>query len=608
MIGRQFETRAQVLVDVTSVSSGEVSLELIGLNLEQSLVPTADNLAMFWIQGKKRGTAAEIVDWVKGTNAVLWPIAHRNVQTVSETYDRRCSWSVLVSYRGQGPAAVWLARKHGLTLESGNEATKFRKLCETQMAQLDPASDTTCEGSGCFYGRWSDVSLVLTVSANLDGGIFEFLRIAIIVLSFACNVAIITASWYTTRDNVNSGLIAMGIFISGAGSWLTAWLVDKASDEEMIDLSPLSAFATGFFSIQVPEGANLSFCPKTVVLSTHSDISRAGRHDYRGWYTAVAVGLMVVAYIGLYLGLRTSPWWVSLGILGISAVTAVARSLLVPEGLFLKPHGHRPEPLLLDPRTQPTQHLEFRDDEVSQATSAQAESPGSQKQQHQHTLTEPLSIDGPYEVVFPNFRTRDIHQQFPEISYLSLLGSALQLAYKMRERNIAPLEWEYWQTHKIDNENIITLYSDLLSQQGVWRQPLELAICKPYAGRGLGSILALVGNWHMRAVALPARKIAELSVDPAMAVGFPLLDAIEKIGDVSYTLRRKLRSTGMSLQHVWMVSKIMYAVTYASIPEHYQGQLAEYCGGNFNSQFDQARRESFLDSIVVAWLTCKHTR
>lgn len=308
MIGRQFETRAQVLIDVTSVSSGEVGLELIGVDLEQSLVPTEGNLAMFWLQGKTRGTADEVAEWAAGANGIMWPIAHRRVQTVSEAYERRCRWSVLIAFRGSGPAAVWCARKYALQVDSTGQGTKFAELCDREMVRLDPGSVTTCDGAGCIYTRWSDVSLVLTVSANLDGGLFEFLRCAFIALSFGCNVAIVTASWYKTHDTLTVVLIGMGLAISGAGSWLTAWLVDQASEEQKIDLTPLSAFATGFFSSQVPEGANLNSCPKKVVISTESDIPRAGLYNYRSWYTAVAVALMVVAYVGLYLGLRTSPW------------------------------------------------------------------------------------------------------------------------------------------------------------------------------------------------------------------------------------------------------------------------------------------------------------
>lgn len=601
MIGRQFETRAQVLIDVTSVSSGEVGLELIGVNLEQSLVPTEGNLAMFWLQGKTRGTADEVVEWATGVNGVMWPIAHRRVESVSEAYERRCSWSVLTAYRGSGPAAVWRARKYALQMESGREPRKFAELCDREMARLDPGSVTTCDGAGCIYTRWSDVSLVLTVSANLDGGLFEFLRYAFIALSFGCNVAIVTASWYDTHDTLNVALIAMGLGISGAGSWLTAWLVDRASEEEKIDLTPLSAFATGFFSKQVPEGANLNSCPKKVVISTHSDIARAGSHDYRGWYTAVAVALMVVAYVGLYLGLRTSAWWVSLGILGISAVTAIARSLLVPESLFLQPGGYRPEPLLLAPGTQPTQHLEFRDNEVAQPA------PPTPLTASAHALHDPVSINGLYEVVYPIFRTRDEHQAFPEIEYLSTIGSALQLAYDMRERKIAPLEWSYWDTHDIDNTAIITLYSDVLSVHGVWRQPLEVAMCRPFTGSGLGSILALVANWHMRAVALPACKIADLAVDAEMEKRFPRLDAAdEKAGVVSDAMRLQLRRPGTAFKIVWMAAKIMYAVSYGSTQEHYQGQLEEYAKGYFFMYLAQPRRALLLDSIVAAGLTCSH--
>lgn len=599
MIGRQFETRAEVLLDVTSVSSGEVGLELIGMNLEHSLVPTVENLAMFWVQGKKRGRADELVDWATGVNGVMWPIAHSSVATVSDAYDRRCSWSVILAYRGTGPAAVWLARKYALTSESGAEPSKFRELCEQQMVLLDSRSETTSEGAGCIYSRWSDVSLVLTASANLDGGLFEIFRWATIVLSLAGNAAILIGSWYSTRDNLNVGLVAMGLLVSGVGSWATAWLVDNASNEQTIDLSPLSAFASGFFSKQIPEGANLSFCPKLVVHSTHSDIKRAGRHDYRGWYTAGAVGLMVVAYIGLYLGLRTSRWWVSMAILGISAVTAIARSLLVPESLFLQPTGFRPEPFLLDLSTQPTRHLEFSDDEVAHPVTISAPTISN------HTLQDPVLINAQYELVFSNFRTRDIYQDFPETGYVSLLGSSLQLAYEMRERKIAPLEWEYWQSHTIDPTSVITLYSDLLSQGGVWRQPLEVAMAKPFCGSGLGSVLALVGGWHMRAVALPACKIADFSVGRDIVNKIPVLDA--QMGSVTDAMRRELRKRGQMLKILWMVAKIMYAVTYGSTPEHYQGQLQEFCDGKFEVGFDRARRGEYLDSVVAAGLTCAHS-
>lgn len=69
-------------------------------------------------------------------------------------------------------------------------------------------------------------------------------------------------------------LTAVGLCVSAAGSWLTAMLVDQASAEENIHLTPLCAVATGVFSKHVREGAELSFSLKTVVVSTHQVIRR----------------------------------------------------------------------------------------------------------------------------------------------------------------------------------------------------------------------------------------------------------------------------------------------------------------------------------------------
>lgn len=77
LIGRQFESRAEVLADVSSISGGSVGFELRGPRriLEQTINPEPKDEANFWIQGRKSGTGSEGLEFGAEVEAVVQKVS-----------------------------------------------------------------------------------------------------------------------------------------------------------------------------------------------------------------------------------------------------------------------------------------------------------------------------------------------------------------------------------------------------------------------------------------------------------------------------------------------------------------------------------------------------
>lgn len=607
MIGRQFETRAELLADLTSVSCGEVGLELIGMNLEQTINTSEEDLAMIWVHGKKVGSAEEVVNFLDGVSPRLMSIAHRSVASTSADYQPRCAWSALRSFRAKGPGAVWLARNYAAQTDSGQRTLKEES--QREVEQLDPNGVTTCEGVAVVYARWSDVSLILTASANLDAGRLEILRYATVVICQAGNVGIIIASWFTGHDPRNVGLVAAGLFISSAGSWLTAWLVDQASREEVIDLAPLSAFASGFYSKRFEEGLGLSFSPQKVVISTDTRPARSNATNERKLLPSAAVGIMVMAYIGLYLGLRASAWWVSLSMLANAAIAGLARSVLVPTSLYLSPvpgDGRTPNPLFESIRANIiARDMKFPEPQPLSASqtslSTKQKQSLSSKQPGFDFLKEPVIINDTYEVAYGEPNVRDDFVS-PARGNLFEMVISLTLACEMRRRNIAPLEMSNWQKPKSPK----ILYSDLISRGGVWRQPLEVIL--PFNSvRRPEDILASFRCWHGRAYDSPAQKIADLSLDPQIASKFTDLENDEgRVGSITEKFRSVLEKDSGRAK-IWMMTKIIFAAQYEWEINKLEDTATSWYemppGNIYVEGFNKQQQSLLLDSITAAGLT-----
>ena len=77
LIGRQFESRAEVLADVSSISGGTVGFELRGTRriLEQTVDPKSGDEARFWIQGRKFGTGSEGINFSAEVEEVVLKVS-----------------------------------------------------------------------------------------------------------------------------------------------------------------------------------------------------------------------------------------------------------------------------------------------------------------------------------------------------------------------------------------------------------------------------------------------------------------------------------------------------------------------------------------------------
>lgn len=86
LIGRQFESRAEVLADVSSISGGNIGFELRGPRriLEQTINPNPNDEAHFWVQARKFGTGDEGVDFGAKVEAVVQRVSNNWIGVVAK--------------------------------------------------------------------------------------------------------------------------------------------------------------------------------------------------------------------------------------------------------------------------------------------------------------------------------------------------------------------------------------------------------------------------------------------------------------------------------------------------------------------------------------------
>lgn len=86
LIGRQFESRAEVLADVSSISGGNVGFELRGPRriLEQTINPNPNDEAHFWVQARKFGTGDEGVHFGAKVEAVVQRVSNSWIGVVGK--------------------------------------------------------------------------------------------------------------------------------------------------------------------------------------------------------------------------------------------------------------------------------------------------------------------------------------------------------------------------------------------------------------------------------------------------------------------------------------------------------------------------------------------
>ncbi|KAI5837102.1 hypothetical protein DFP73DRAFT_487798, partial [Morchella snyderi] len=477
LIGRQFEPRAEVLLDVTSISCGEVGLELIGRSLEQSLNPTPDNLAIFWIRGEKRGTSDELARWIRGHE---WSII-KHTKHIKEgdypkaCYSRSCGSATASAARAKGPGAVWLVREKALGLWEARDTMKLKEFCKEKRTKICPNNNTTCKATGVVIAHLTDISHVLTASENLDSRRVDALTYAVVLFSLCCNVGIVVAIGLTGGAPLTVGLVGGGLLVTGAGSWLTALSVDSASKERIFELSHFDGTAAGFVSRDNLEGVELARCPTRAIASARPRDYKRPRHFNKVVVPALLVFLMVGGFVALYLGLRSSPWWVSLSALGVAAVTSCARSML----------DHQ---ILLDGETRKSSGISYAIPwnwgwEWKLDFPGEHERSSGRLDSFPSDATDPDSflVSDSYEVAVPTGFTwaRDLQSlpwKIAEGNWDRVIILALHLAHEMRVKSIAPFEVERFSGDGINPAGLVFLHSDLLAADCVIRQPLEVLV------------------------------------------------------------------------------------------------------------------------------------
>lgn len=305
LVGRQFESQAEVLADVTSVSRGEVTLHLRNRRLEQSIAGEDNDAA---------ATYFAVVGGFRARGVAFW----ERRQKLRE--DIAAADSGMLRNSALGSILITSVRAEGVDPE---EVARIRA---HQGRGFQPREGD--DGIAKCFVAWEGVSWEMTIAHN-DGrrlSVADCIRFTVAGISILGYAAIIALNWRAQGDIQNTVLVTAGLAISTGGAYFTAIVVDRTTWEVPVSLREFSPLFCGYVSRGQPEGQCMPFVPPVAVMS-----------DFNASYDQVlkhiippVVVLMVAGYVGLYLGLRTAEWWASLAILAISGVASLARALTAP--------------------------------------------------------------------------------------------------------------------------------------------------------------------------------------------------------------------------------------------------------------------------------------
>ncbi|KAF8462867.1 hypothetical protein BDZ91DRAFT_733582 [Kalaharituber pfeilii] len=631
LIGRQFETRAEVLADVTSVTAGEVYLELKNGNLEQTTNPDPKDWALFYVHGKQSGTGKDVLEYSASCDKLLGSITEGSMASRSAAqYTGTFWWTMVASFRAehaQGDAVEETRSAANIFLGGPfGDDWQYRNV-------------VWCEAGMAMYAAWTDVSLNLTASHCLDNILTDIQRLAVAFFCTVGNIGVIVANWMQQHNVQNTVLVCLGLAISATGSFITARLVDEASEEKVVDLSVLQVAKAGFYSPRMSNGNPLSFCPNAVVMSTFARMLIGRKRLYITVLTNGLVVLMALGYVALYLGLRTSKWWASLAILCCSAVASIARAWFIPDRLELvqsTPDGPAPfpfsDPLPYEyerwnlffksdtagpwPANSPASSPAHSQASIDSRTTSQPPAPSqasihsrttsqppapSQASIHSHTSSQPRSsvrsrrtsshstsatsrdvVVGLLPVIIgPNYETiasRYVFSETMPASYAkdSFLAAILDITLQLRKNNLVPVELT-------DNDLETTasliapgwiIYSDLLCTDGVWRQPLEIMVSVANVfneSNPIDEFLIPLKSWFWRAMALRKRGWAK------QIIPVDLQAEVNRNADEPLFSDPAERVDFQQSDCVWMGAKIAFVVfsrwTTSKLEQHLAAEL-----------------------------------
>lgn len=388
LIGRQYESRREVLVDLTSVSAGPVTFEIRHDLLEQTIEPAEETCAMFYAYARKEGNLGELSAWTRETRSQLGTPTHKNERDDSYVSEFKLNILGLTDVRKWketllDPLPAWNTYVGTFKVKMDEDPSARDTMMLIRGILKDALSEPPAAGTNYNISRlvktlegvpesvlsrahervtgfvqiqagWAEISPTITAahSDNDSSPLIQPARIIIILLCLSIYVGIIIMNWRFQRDYQNTALVAAGITISTVGAYYTAQLVNTQSVERVIDLGSLCnnvpAGGCGYYS---PSGSwgIMDSCPKKLISSTPIESTGRRRRQRQlptylwGGYTrakntrrntvfpAIITVAMTLGYVALYLGLRTSEWWASLSVLIVAAIASIARVLLVTD-------------------------------------------------------------------------------------------------------------------------------------------------------------------------------------------------------------------------------------------------------------------------------------
>ncbi|RPA78212.1 hypothetical protein BJ508DRAFT_228313 [Ascobolus immersus RN42] len=323
LIGRQFETRAELLADVTGTSDGNVIFELRGNTLEQTTEPNKQDVALFYVRSDFEGRIEDAREHSEESYKLFFKFigSIMNTQATAtcfrfETHDVEKVRRRFTGYtqKSRLTARYWMfldpERLRGYGGDGGND----------KGTEKEPIALNFCSGG------FSGVSLPFTATACLDGGWKDIARYAVTAFCSLSVAGLVVANWFKQENIQSTVMISVGLVVSAIGSLVIGNAVTRMAYRHPYHMTVLHNLRAGFYSTSDKGGLALTFTPHTVIKAR--DNNGAPVHVNTAH---TIIGLMVIGYVLLYLGLRTSEWYISLSILAVSAIASVARAVFIPD-------------------------------------------------------------------------------------------------------------------------------------------------------------------------------------------------------------------------------------------------------------------------------------
>ena len=368
IIGRQFETQAEILADVTSVSYGDVGLKLRSdgkrRTVETAVDSSEDDSALLGIYMSTSATGLELLDEMQKRlnlfscfdrstrNGEDWEIEWQSINVVrvngsdAQKRCRRLAWQrtkieslALISHI-IGDANLEKRLVLGRLLSSFDIPAPLSLDITTYLHSFIPPLSSQgldhsaitkytdeCQFFNTTFLKGPGVSPVLTATESLNqvSRVWlsqRFIRYSASFLCLSFNVGIIITSGFLGESVVTLSLITAGIAGSFASSWITAMFIHRATDISYISLSGLQVLCAGYFSNSELDGIGLTYSPSVIAVST------ASQYLCHIWTLVSTVSISAASFCILYLGLRAAQWWVPLAILANVAFTTCMRAVL----------------------------------------------------------------------------------------------------------------------------------------------------------------------------------------------------------------------------------------------------------------------------------------